>query len=62
MNGATTLTTSREYNNVQDIQNQIPDARVWIGFHFRNSVVQGLKIGNEVADWGLGHYFKPTHS
>ena len=43
MNGGTTLTTSREYNNVQDIQNQIPDARVWIGFHFRNSVDQGLR-------------------
>jgi len=62
MNGGTTLTTSRDYNNVQDIQNQIPDARVWIGFHFRNSVVQGLKIGNEVADWSLGKYFRPTHS
>jgi hypothetical protein len=62
MNGATTLTTNREYNTVQDIQNQIPDARVWIGFHFRNSVDQGLKIGNEVADWSLGKYFRPTHS
>src|SRR5580765_1685871 len=56
MNGATTLTTSREYKTVADIQNQIPDARVWIGFHFRNSVIQGLKIGNEVADWSLGKY------
>jgi hypothetical protein len=60
MNGATTLTTSREYNTVEDIQNQIPDARVWIGFHFRNSVEQGLKIGNEVADWSLGRYFRPA--
>jgi hypothetical protein len=62
LNGGTALTTSREYKNVQDIQNQIPDARVWLGFHFRNSVDQGLKIGNEVATWSLGKYFRPTHS
>jgi hypothetical protein len=61
-NGGTSLATSRVYKNVQDIQNEIPDARVWLGFHFRNSVVQGLKIGNEVADWSLDRYFKPTHS
>ena len=37
------------------------DARVWIGFHFRNSVEQGLKLGNNVADWTLDRYFQPVH-
>jgi hypothetical protein len=55
------LTTSRVYKTVDDVQNQIPDARVWIGFHFRNSVEQGLKLGNNVAAWTLDHYFQPVH-
>lgn len=58
-NGGTTLTTTRVYKTVDDVQNQIPDARVWIGFHFRNSVEQGLKLGNAVADWTLRQSFKP---
>jgi hypothetical protein len=59
-NGGTTLTTSRVYNNVQDIQNQVLDARVWIGFHFRNSVVQGENLGNDVAKYDLGQAFQPA--
>jgi hypothetical protein len=58
--GGTTLTTSREYNNVQDVQNEIVDARVWIGFHFRNSVVQGETLGNQVAAYDLGQAFQPV--
>jgi hypothetical protein len=59
-NGGTTLTTTREFNTVADIQNQVLDARVWIGFHFRNSVVQGETLGNNVADWDLNHAFQPA--
>ena len=59
--GGTTLTTSRQYNNVRDIQNEIVDARVWIGFHFRNSVEQGEQLGNDVAEWDLDQAFQPTN-
>ena len=60
VNGGTSLATTRHYNNVNDIQREIVNARVWIGFHFRNSVVQGEKLGNDVADWALKHYFQPV--
>jgi hypothetical protein len=60
-NGGTTLTTSRQYKNVQHIQNEIVDARVWIGFHFRNSVEQGEQLGNDVADWDLSQAFQPIN-
>jgi hypothetical protein len=61
-NGFTTLTTTQQFNTVHDIQSQIVDARVWLGFHFRNSVEQGLGVGNQVADWELDRLFKPVHS
>ena len=60
-NGGSTLTTTRQFNSVKDIQHQILDARVWIGFHFRNSAEQGLQLGNDVADWTLDQYFQPSH-
>lgn len=59
-NGGTTLATSRVFNNAQNIQNEIIDARVWIGFHFRNSVVQGENLGNDVAKYDLSEAFQPA--
>jgi hypothetical protein len=59
-NGSSNLTTTQHFNTVEDIQNQVVDARVWLGFHFRNSVEQGEKLGNQVARWELRRYFKPA--
>jgi len=61
-NGSTVLTTTQHFDTVHDIQSQVIDARVWLGFHFRNSVEQGVKLGNDVADWELDRFFKPDHS
>jgi hypothetical protein len=57
-NGSNVLTTTQHFNTVHDIQSQVVDARVWLGFHFRNSVEQGNRVGNHVADWELDRYFK----
>jgi hypothetical protein len=61
-NGSPNLTTTQHFRTVNEIQKQEIDARVWIGFHFRNSVKQGEKVGNRVADWELDRYFRPTDS
>jgi hypothetical protein len=58
--GSPVLTTTQHFNDVDDIQDQVVDARVWLGFHFRNSVEQGEKLGNDVARWELKRYFKPA--
>ena len=60
--GTSALHTTQHFDTVRDIDRQVVDARVWLGFHFRNSVEQGEKVGNHVADWELDHYFKPVHS
>ncbi|SRR6266404_1936985 len=61
-NGANTLTTSRTYATVQDLDTQLVNARVWIGFHYRNSVLAGEALGTSVANWDLQRYFLPTDS
>src|SRR5262245_7686320 len=57
--GATTLTTSRHFATAQELDSQIIDARVWIGFHYRTSVVAGEDVGTAVADWALQRTFLP---
>ena len=57
-NGSSSLTTTQHFDEVDDIQRQVVDARVWLGFHFRNSVEQGEKVGNRVAAWELRQFFK----
>jgi hypothetical protein len=58
--GSSVLTTTQHFNTVDDIQKQVVDARVWLGFHFRNSVEQANRLGNDVARWELKRYFKPA--
>jgi hypothetical protein len=59
--GSSVLSTTQHFDSVRDVQRQVVDARVWLGFHFRNSVEQGEKVGNDVAEWELDRYFKHAH-
>jgi hypothetical protein len=56
----TGLVTSRTYPTVQNLLDELVNARVWIGFHFRSSVVAGENLGISVANWELQRYFLPT--
>jgi serine/threonine protein kinase len=58
-NGGTTLTTTRHFETVKDLEREVVDARVWIGFHYRHSGIAGVRLGREVAHWSLQRYFRP---
>ena len=60
-NGGTSATTTQTFATVSDLLTQLVNARVWIGFHFRNSVLAGENLGTAVANWELRRYFLPTH-
>ena len=55
--GATTLTTTEHFDTAQQLKDEIVNARVWAGLHFRSSVVAGENLGDSVASWSLSHYF-----
>jgi hypothetical protein len=55
--GATTLTTTRHFDTVQQLDDEIVNARVWAGLHWRSSVIAGENLGDSVARWALNHYF-----
>jgi hypothetical protein len=56
--GAATLTTQHTYATQQELDTELVNARVWIGFHFRNSVYAGDDIGHSVASWSVQRYFQ----
>ncbi|MDX6400161.1 MAG: hypothetical protein QOF27_767 [Gaiellaceae bacterium] len=51
---------TRTFEKVNDMTRDIADARVWAGYHYRESVVQGVNIGRKTEHYALKHYFLPT--
>ena len=56
----TGLVTSQVFPTASSVDDQVVNARVWIGFHFRNSVLAGETLGKSVAKWELQRNFQPT--
>jgi hypothetical protein len=61
VNGAVSPTTPRTYSTQQELDAELVNARVWIGFHYRNSVHAGDDIGHSVADFGAQRFFLPAN-
>jgi hypothetical protein len=52
---------TRTFTRFSEAIDQIVDARVWSGLHFRNADEQAARIGRRVAKWRQSHYFQPVH-
>jgi hypothetical protein len=56
---ATTLGgVTRQFDSFSALPDDIVDARVWSGIHFRFGDEEGAKIGRRVAHWGARHAFR----
>ena len=51
---------TRTYRSFSQIADEVDDARVWGGIHFRTADTQGAVIGRKVAHWERKHYFRPV--
>ena len=57
-----TIGIERTYTRLSEAIDEIVDARVWSGIHFRNADVQGARVGSDVARWRRDHGFlRPLH-
>ncbi|HEU0293830.1 MAG TPA: vanadium-dependent haloperoxidase [Anaerolineales bacterium] len=54
------LQRTRHYKYARDLVQEIIDARVWGGIHYRESDVKGATLGRKVAHWALQRYFLPV--
>jgi hypothetical protein len=52
--------TTRSFARLSDALDEIVDARVWGGIHFRRADAQGSKLGKKVAHYLRKHYFQPA--
>jgi hypothetical protein len=58
--GGTTLTTTQHFNTSQDLLQNVADARVWAGLHYRFSTTAGVNLGAQVSQYDLQHNFLPA--
>ena len=49
------------FPTVQSLDDELVNARVWIGFHFRNSVIVGENLVTSVANWELQRSLLPIN-
>ena len=58
---AGTPAQTRHYDSFSSALDEVINARVWGGIHFRTADEQGAKLGKTVANWEHAHYFKSLH-
>ena len=48
----------RHFDTVWDLQNEVGNARIWGGIHFRSAVQDGITIGYRTVRQVLSHHFQ----
>lgn len=54
------LNAVRHFDMPNDLRQEVIDARLWAGFHYRFSTVAGVVLGRQVANFDLSHAFRPV--
>jgi hypothetical protein len=52
--------TTRHFDRLSDILEEVTNARVWAGIHFRTACLQGSRLGETVARFEHRHYIRPA--
>ncbi len=51
--------TTHHFNNVHDLESEVEGARIYAGFHYHHSLVQGFELGHKVSHHITSQYFEP---
>jgi hypothetical protein len=49
---------TRTFSSFSQAVDEIVEARIWAGLHFRNADVEGLQLGTKVANFAAANYFE----
>jgi hypothetical protein len=58
--GGTTLTTTRHFDTAAQLLDDVANARIWAGLHYRFATTAGVEIGHQVSKYDLQHAFQPA--
>lgn len=50
----------RSFSSFSQVMDEITEARIWAGLHYRTADVQAKTLGWNVADYAADHYFQPV--
>ncbi len=53
--------TTHTFTSTKDLEKEVENARIYVGFHYHHSVVQGGVLGMKVADEVSRNYFQPLN-
>jgi hypothetical protein len=56
--GTTPGGVTRQFTSFSQVRDDIVEARIWSGIHFRFADTEGAEIGRKVAQWGNRHGFR----
>jgi hypothetical protein len=56
--GTTPGGVTRQFTSFSQLRDDIVEARIWSGVHFRFADTEGAEIGRRVAHWGSRHAFR----
>jgi hypothetical protein len=51
---------TRTFSSFSQAVDEIVEARIWAGLHFRTADVQGVQLGTNVANYAAANYFQPV--
>ena len=52
--------STHHFTSIQDLQREVEYARIYAGFHYHHSMVQGFVLGHKVAHNVATNYFRPV--
>jgi len=61
-NPGPTIVDTRTYNRFSDAAQDVVDARIYEGIHFRFADEVGRRQGRQVADWVFKNFLRPVHT
>lgn len=58
MTSPTAPGVTRGWDRISDYMDEVSNARVWAGVHYRNSTIVGRHMGTQIGEYAEAHYFK----
>ena len=58
-NTGPTIQDTRTFSHFTDVMQEVVDARILLGIHFRFADEEARKQGKHVANWAFGNYLRP---
>jgi hypothetical protein len=52
------LNATRHFDTATQLREEIVNARLWAGVHYRESSAAGVHLGGKVAHYDLNHAFR----